>query len=129
MAYEARYKERVLEYLSEGHINGNFISRLIPDIDLFERVVRGHWAIESMQLDVPFREDANITLDRQVAFSMNIMRKFCLSALKVLDIGMKASLKGKHCAVCCNPIKHIALAMRLYIAALYQKFRGSVRFS
>lgn len=92
-----------------------YISSLTPDIELFSKAVRGHWAIESMhwQLDVTFREDHNATLDTQAALNMNIMRKFCLSVLKILDIGRKASMKLKRYYVCCNPIKFIALAMAL----------------
>lgn len=92
-----------------------YISSLAPEIELFAKAVRGHWAIESMhwQLDVTFREDQNTTLDTQAALNMNIMRKFCLSVLKTLDIGRKASLKLKRFAVGCNPIKFIAQAMVL----------------
>ena len=38
-----------------------YISSLSPKIDLFEKVVRGHWAIEIMHwhLDVTFKEDSN----------------------------------------------------------------------
>ena len=67
-----------------------------------------HW-----QLDVTFREDHNATLDKQAALNMNIMRKFCLSVLKLLDIGMRASLKAKRKAVGWNPVKLIAQAMAL----------------
>lgn len=98
-----------------------YISSLAPEIHLFAKAVRGHWAIESMhwQLDVTFREDHNATLDTQAALNMNIMRKFCLSVLKTLDIGRKASMKLKRYYVCCNPIKFIAMAM-----ALLKPFRG-----
>ncbi len=59
--------------------------------------VRGHWKIESMHwlLDVVFREDANKTLNRQLAFNLNIIDKFCLSVLKNLDVGKKMSLRRK----------------------------------
>lgn len=75
-----------------------YISSLAPDIQLFERAVRGHWAIESMHwhLDVTFHEDFNATLDKQAALNLNIIRKLCLNILKLLDIGRKrASLKLK----------------------------------
>lgn len=92
-----------------------YISSLAQDIEPFSKAVRGHWAIESMhwQLDVTFREDANTTLDTNAALNLNIMRKFCLSVLKTLDIGRKASLKLKRFAVGCNPIRFIAEAMAL----------------
>lgn len=59
--------------------------------------VRGHWQIESMhwQLDVVFREDANKTLNKQLAFNLNVMDKFCLAVLKQLDVGKKMSLRRK----------------------------------
>ena len=93
-----------------------FISSLAPDIELFERAVRGHWAIESMHwhLDVTFREDYNSTLDKQAALNLNIIRKFCLNILKLLDIGRKdASLKLKRKAVSWNPMKYLANAFAL----------------
>lgn len=93
-----------------------FISSLHPDIDLFVRAVRGHWAIESMhwQLDMTFREDCNTTLDKQAAVNLNIIRKLCLSILRLLDIGRKgASLKLKRKAVSWNPVKYLADALSL----------------
>lgn len=59
--------------------------------------VRGHWQIESMhwQLDVVFREDANKTLNKQLAFNLNVLDKFCLAVLKQLDVGKKMSLRRK----------------------------------
>lgn len=93
-----------------------FISSLGPDIDLFIRAVRGHWAIESMHwhLDVTFREDFNATLDKQAALNLNIIRKLCLSILKLLDIGREnASLKLKRKAVSWNPVRHLADALSL----------------
>lgn len=59
--------------------------------------VRGHWQIESMHwlLDVVFREDANKTLNKQLAFNLNVMDKFCLAVLKRLDFGKKMSMRRK----------------------------------
>lgn len=59
--------------------------------------VRGHWQIESMhwQLDVVFREDANKTLNKQLAFNLNVLDKFCLAVLKKLDVGKKMSMRRK----------------------------------
>lgn len=59
--------------------------------------VRGHWQIESMHwlLDVVFREDANKTLNKQLAFNLNVMDKFCLAVLKQLDFGKKMSMRRK----------------------------------
>lgn len=53
--------------------------------------VRGHWRIGSMhwQPDVVFREDANKTLNKQVAFNLNVMNKFCLVVSKQLGVGKR----------------------------------------
>ncbi|EMB55800.1 transposase IS1548-like protein [Streptococcus mutans 1ID3] len=50
----------------------------------FGAYVRGHWQIEGLhwQLDVVFREDSNKTLNKQLAFNLNVMDKFCLAVLK-----------------------------------------------
>ena len=49
-----------------------------------------HW-----QLDVVFLEDANKTLNKQLAFNLNVLDKFCLAVLKQLDVGKKMSLRRK----------------------------------
>ena len=75
-----------------------FISSLSPDITLASRAVRGHWAVESMHwhVDVTFMEDANTTLDKLSAQNLNIIRKWTLSILKLLEINSKKmSLKRK----------------------------------
>lgn len=87
-----------------------YISSLKEDIGLFSRAVRGHWAVESMhwQLDVTFREDANHTLDKTAAQNQNVIRKWCLSILKMLEIrGKKMSLQRKRFNIGMNPIKYI----------------------
>ena len=65
-----------------------YISSLKKEIELFSRAVRGHWSIESMhwQLDVTFKEDANQTLDKQAAQNLNVIRKWSLSILKMIEI-------------------------------------------
>ena len=40
-----------------------------------------HW-----HLDVTFKEDANHTIDKHSAQNVNIIRKFCLSILKMVEI-------------------------------------------
>ena len=75
-----------------------YISSLKEDIDLFSRAVRGHWSVESMHwyLDVIFKEDANRTLDKRAAENLNIIRKWCLSILKMVEIFRpKLSMKKK----------------------------------
>ena len=65
-----------------------YISSLKEDIELFSRAVRGHWSVESMhwQLDVTFKEDANTALDKQAAENLNIIRKWSLSILKMVEL-------------------------------------------
>ena len=92
-----------------------FISSLSPDLGLFSRAVRGHWAIESMHwhLDVTFREDHNQTLEKTAAENMNILRKLALSILKILDLGKKYSLKKKRFALSCGIARYIDRLMAL----------------
>ena len=75
----------------------------------FEKAVRGHWAIESMHwhLDVTFREDANRTLEKTAAENLNIVRKWALGILKILDVGKKRSLRKKRYAISCSFKKYI----------------------
>lgn len=87
-----------------------YISSLKADIELFARAVRGHWAIESMhwQLDVTFREDANHTLDKIAAQNQNVIRKWCLSILKLIEIrGKKMSMQRKRFNIAMNPLKYL----------------------
>jgi predicted transposase YbfD/YdcC len=53
--------------------------------------------IESMQwhLDVTFREEQNMTLEKTGAENLNIIRKRALGILKVLEVWKKMSLKKK----------------------------------
>jgi predicted transposase YbfD/YdcC len=90
-----------------------YISSLGLDAEFFARAVRQHWSIESMywQLDVTFREDDNKTLDTRAAENLNIIRKWALSILKLLDVGRKTSLKGKRKMVGWNPIKYLNRVM------------------
>ena len=87
-----------------------YISSLTTDIELLRRAVRGHWSVESMHwhLDVTFREDANTTLDKQAAQNQNIMRKWSLSILKMIEL-MKPglSMKKKRFVISLRPIKSL----------------------
>lgn len=84
-----------------------YISSCPTEIDLFAKAVRGHWSIESMHwhLDVTFREDSNSTLDKTAALNMNIIRKFALAILKLVDVGHKTSLKHKRYWASLNTVK------------------------
>ena len=48
-----------------------------------------HW-----HLDVTFRKDANTTLDKQAVHNQNIIRKWSLSILKMIEL-MKPGLSMK----------------------------------
>ena len=83
-----------------------FISSLKTDIKEAGRAVRGHWSIESMHwhLDVTFKEDANTTLDKQAAENLNIIRKWCISILKMVEIFRpNLSMKKKRFVISMNP--------------------------
>jgi predicted transposase YbfD/YdcC len=93
-----------------------YISSLLEDIELFERAVRGHWAVESMHwhLDVTFKEDANTTLDKTAAQNQNIVRKWCLSMLKLIEIrGTKMSLRRKRFNISFAPAQFIEELMKI----------------
>ncbi len=92
-----------------------YISSLPLDAEFFAKAVRQHWSVESMhwQLDVTFREDSNKTLDTTAAQNLNIIRKWALAILKLLDVGRKVSLKGKRKMVGWNPIKYLNMALNI----------------
>lgn len=87
-----------------------YISSLPLEIEAFGRAVRGHWSIESMHwhLDITFCEDANTTLDKQLAQNQNIIRKWSLSILKMVEL-LKAelSMKKKRFAISLLQIKYL----------------------
>jgi len=87
-----------------------YITSLDPKIDLFEKAVRGHWGIEIMHwhLDVTFKEDSNKTIEETANKNMNIIRKWALSILKLLDMGKKMSLKLKRFSINCKPDEYIS---------------------
>ena len=71
-----------------------FISSLKEDIELASRAVRGQWCIE----------DANATIDKTAAQNLNIIRKWCLSILKVTELSKrKLSMKKKRFAISLRP--------------------------
>ena len=93
-----------------------YISSLGEDIELFSRAVRGHWAVESMHwhLDVTFKEDTNTTLDKIAAQNQNIIRKWCLSMLKLIEIrGTKMSLRRKRFNTSFAPAQFIEELMNI----------------
>ncbi len=89
-----------------------FISSLAEDTELASIAVRGHWSVESMHwhLDVTFREDYNTTANKTAAQNHNIIRKWCLSVLKLAELSLKnkrLSLKKKRFAISLNPIRFL----------------------
>ncbi len=89
-----------------------YISSLKGDIETLSRAVRGHWSIESMhwQLDVTFREDANTTIDKMAAQNQNIIRKWCLSILKMAELSIRnkrLSMEKKRFVISLQPIKFL----------------------
>jgi predicted transposase YbfD/YdcC len=108
-------KTRIKSERGEKEERRYYISSLDGEKNEFEKAVRGHWAIESMHwhLDVTFREDKNRTLEKTAAENMNIIRKWSLSILKLLEVGTKRSLKKKRFTLSCNFGKFIESLMTL----------------
>ena len=106
-------EHKVLEKEGEKHTEYRyFISSLPEDINLASRAVRGHWSVESMHwhLDVTFREDYNTTADKTAAQNHNIIRKWCLSILKLAELSLsikRLSLKKKRFAIGLRPVKFL----------------------
>ena len=92
-----------------------YITSIDSDIDLFEKAVRGHWGIEIMHwhLDVTFKEDSNKTIEETANKNMNIIRKWALSILKLLDMEKKMSLKLKRFSINCKPDEYISKIMEI----------------
>jgi predicted transposase YbfD/YdcC len=93
-----------------------FISNLPLRIKEIARAIRKHWMVESYHwhLDVTFREDANLTKDKHIAYNLNIMRKLSINILKLLDVGKKRiSLNKKRFTICCNPLKYFRQILEL----------------
>lgn len=92
-----------------------YISSLPLDVELFARTVREHWSVEIMHwhLDVTFKEDANATLDKTAAQNLNIINKWCLSILKLFDVGKKMSLRKKRYCISMNARKYLEQILAL----------------
>lgn len=87
-----------------------YISSLKPEIELFSKAVRKHWSVEVMHwhLDVTFREDANQTIEKQSAQNLNIIRKFCLSILKMVELFRpKLSMRKKRFVISMEAEKYL----------------------
>lgn len=103
-------EQKTLE--KEGKIQREFryfISSLPEEIETMSRAVRDHWSIESMHwhLDVTFKEDANTTIDKTAAQNQNIIRKWCLSILKIAELSTRnkrLSMKKKRFVISLKPL-------------------------
>lgn len=105
-------KKAIYDEKGEKEERCYYIISLAPEAETFKRAVRGHWNVESMHwhLDVTFREDANITLDKQSAQNQNIIRKWCLSNLKMTELSTgskRLSMKKKRFVISLRPIKFL----------------------
>ena len=66
------------------------------EINEFKNAVRGEWGIENnlhWHLDYTFREDANLTMNKNAQSNLNILRKLCLNILKLIKPVYNKSLK------------------------------------
>ena len=96
-----------------------FISSLPQGVETMARAVRGHyWEIERLHwhLDVTFREDTNTTIDKTAAQNQNIIRKWCLSILKLAELSTRTkrlSMKKKRFVISLQPIKFLEEVMKL----------------
>ncbi len=93
-----------------------YISSLKTNIELFSKAVRQHWSVEIMHwhLDVTFKEDANKTQDKTAVQNLNIINKWCLSILKIFQIGnKKRSMKKKRFCISMNTEKFLEQIINL----------------
>lgn len=66
------------------------------EIKDFKNAVRGEWGIENnlhWHLDYTFKEDANLTMNRNAQANLNVLRKLCLNILKLAKPIYNKSLK------------------------------------
>lgn len=93
-----------------------YICSFISNIELLAKSIRKHWSIEIMHwnLDVTFKEDANTTLDKVAVQNLNIINKWCLSILKIFEIGnKKRSIRNKRFYISMNVEKYLTEIMKI----------------
>lgn len=93
-----------------------YICSFISNIELLAKSIRKHWSIEIMHwhLDVTFKEDDNTTLDKVAAQNLNIINKWCLSILKIFEIGnKKRSIRNKRFYISMNVEKYLTEIMKI----------------
>ena len=80
-----------------------YISNLSNSIIEFSNAIRSEWAIENKlhwHLDFTFREDKNGTFEKNAQKNLNIIRKFCLTILKLVKEIYSLSLKNIRKSLC-----------------------------
>lgn len=80
-----------------------YISNLTNNIIEFSNAIRNEWSIENKlhwHLDFTFREDNNSTFEKNAQKNLNIIRKFCLSILKLVKEIYGLSLKNIRKSLC-----------------------------
>lgn len=80
-----------------------YISNLSCNILEFSNAIRKEWSIENkllLHLDLTFREDNNKTFEKNAQKNLNIIRKFCLSILKLVKEIYGLSLKNIRKSIC-----------------------------
>ena len=80
-----------------------YISNLPSNILEFSNAIRNEWSIENKlhwHLDFTFREDNNSTVDKNAQKNLNIIRKYCLSILKLIKEIYGLSLKNIRKSIC-----------------------------
>jgi predicted transposase YbfD/YdcC len=83
-----------------------YICSIPENIKEFAYAVRGHWSIENnlhWQLDFTFREDHNAVIQKNAVMNLNIIRKFCLSMINILEFKKGTSVKRKRLRICVAP--------------------------
>lgn len=80
-----------------------YISNLSNNIMEFSNAIRNEWLIENKlhwHLDITFKEDNNSTFEKNAQKNLNIIRKFCLSILKIVKEVYGLSLKNIRKSLC-----------------------------
>ncbi len=73
-----------------------YISSLLNDIELFSKAIKVHWNVENKlhwHLDFTFKDDDNTTMNKQLLFNIQLIKKFCLGLLTQVKEEYKVSLR------------------------------------
>lgn len=91
--------EKIIEKDEEKSIERRYYITSLSETEIedFARAVRNEWTIENnlhWHLDVTFKEDKNLSSQKQAQKNLNILRKLCLNILKIAQPSYKLSLKN-----------------------------------